>query len=318
MSLNGFIKMAEVAAKIKPFRPKIPRRIPAELKVKPGTNRFSMVGTAFDYLLRFELQRQAPHAVCRELVAENVPSKIWESNEGGRVRSFLPLSKDNQGLVSFATGRGAGVGSEELAKETAERTRRVVETAKSAVAAYVLNGSPGAPERAEVAKHAIQLAKLDSMYRASQFDSTFEEAAPEDVDDLLAMLAIVPFESLMHHEILLNPIFGDTSKLVGGADTDLISGDMLVDLKTTKKSAMHPRELDQLFGYFLLARHQRHDDPNFPEIKRVALYFCRHGHLWTLNSNIWTDLPEFSDVEQWFFQRAGEVFSKARIKWRMT
>jgi hypothetical protein len=271
-----------------------------------------MVGTAFDYLLRFELQRRAPHAVSEPWVAEQAPGMVWKADRGAV--SFMHLRKDDEGVVSLATGAAAGMGDEELAKETAERAGRVVERAKSAVAAFVKNESPNLPERADLAGHAIRLAKLDGIYRAHQIDPSFEEAACEDVEDLLGMLAIVPFESLLQGKILmLNPTFGETSHLVGGADTDLISGDLLVDFKTTKSSEMQAKDLDQVFGYFLLARHQRRADAKFPEIKRVAFYFCRHGHLWVLDATAWTNLPEFPEVEQWFLKRAGDLFSVSRV-----
>ena len=94
--------------------------------------------------------------------------------------------------------------------------------------------------------------------------------------------------------------------LVGGAD--LIAGDMIVDFKTAKKNAMNVRSLDQLLGYFLIARNQQRSDPHFPEIKKLGLYFCRHGYLWTGDTDNWTDHPQFSEVEKWFLKRAGEVF----------
>jgi hypothetical protein len=312
MSLTNFLEMPDVSAKVKPLRPKLPRKIPAPLRFAPRSNRYTMVGTAFDYLLRFELQRRAPHAVSERWVAEHAPGIIWNDDKGAA--SFLDLSKDEKGVISQVPGPDPGLPDEELAIETAGRARSVVEKAKSAVTAYLRNMSPTVPEQAELAGHAIRLAKLDEVYRALQLDPSFEEAAQEDVDDLLGMLAIVPFESLLHDQVLLlNPNFGETSHLVGGADTDLIAGDLLVDFKTTKRSEMQARDLDQLFGYLLLARHQRRADAKFPEIKRVALYFCRHGHLWVLDATAWTNLPEFPEVEQWFLKRAREVFSVPRV-----
>ena len=110
-----------------------------------------------------------------------------------------------------------------------------------------------------------------------QLNPTFEEADPKDVEDLLALLAIVPFHELIHPQImLLNPSFGETAKPIGGADTDLITGDWLVDFKTTKRSEMQVGDLDQLFGYYLLARQHRRSEPSFPLINTLALYFCRH------------------------------------------
>lgn len=141
--------------------------------------------------------------------------------------------------------------------------------------------------------------------RALVLDPSFEVADPEDVEDLLALLAVVPFDALLHDKILLlNPSFGEVSKLVGGADTDLINGDLLVDFKTIKSGAMNARDLDQLLGYFFLARRYRQVNPSFPEIKRLALYFCRHAYLWTIETMRWTDHPQFAEVEKWFFERA--------------
>jgi hypothetical protein len=185
-----------------------------------------------------------------------------------------------------------------------------VETARTAVDAYRSIKSPTRAEQAVVATHAIRLARLDDVFRAWQLDeTTFEEPAPEDVEDLFDMLAIVPFDSLLDDKVLLlNPTFGETSRLVGGADCDIITGDMLVDLKTTKQDTMQAPALDQLLGYFLLARHHKQLNPSFPEINRLGLYFCRHGYLWGLDATTWTEQPAFPEVELWFFQRAQELF----------
>ena len=73
MSASQLIKMPEMAARLKPLRPALPRKIGAPLKVAPRTmNDYSLVGTAFDYLLRFEIERRAPYAKSRPWVAECV------------------------------------------------------------------------------------------------------------------------------------------------------------------------------------------------------------------------------------------------------
>jgi hypothetical protein len=308
MSLKSFLKLPEVVAKVKLLRPRLPRKIPARLRAEARSKRYTMVGTAFDYLMRFELQRRAPHAVSECWVAERAPGILWKADKG--VVSFMQLCKDDRGVVSIMTGPDPGIGDEELAKEMAERARRVVEKAKSAVAAYLKSKSPTPPEQASLAGHAIRLAKLDELCRARQFNPAFEEANAEDVEDLLALLSIVPFPSLIHPQImLLNPIFGEASSLVGGADTDLITGDMLADFKTTKASEMSEVDLDQLFGYYLLARRHRQSDRTFPVINRLALYICRHAFLWVQDATTWTNHPLFSETEEWFFKHAKQVFS---------
>jgi hypothetical protein len=223
MSASGFISRKDVAAKLKPLRPKLSRKIEAPLIVEPRSNR-SIVGTAFDYLLRFELQRRAPHAVAGPLIAELVPDLIWkgtETNGGGQlVLGWLDCEADP---LRYSR----------IAFKVANRVREIVADAKVAIAAYVKLGMPKRTTLADLAAHAIRLAKLDPVKRGGPLDQRFEEVDPEDVEDLLSLLAIVPFDVLLHDTILLlNPNFGETSKLVGGADADLITGDTLLDFKT--------------------------------------------------------------------------------------
>src|SRR5262249_11281733 len=193
-----------------------------------------------------------------------------------------------------------------IARQNARPAQEVVDRAKLAHATYIKDSAPTRATQEDIARHALRLARLDPVYRAGHLDqSTFEDAAPEDVQDLLAMLALVPFDLLIHDKVLLlNPTFGESSHLVGGADVDLITGDMLLDFKATKASKMECTYLDQILGYLLLARNQRRLDPAFPEIKRLGLYFCRHGHLWTQDAAVWTERPEFAALEGWFFQHA--------------
>jgi hypothetical protein len=270
-----------------------------------------MVGNAIDYLLRFELQRRAPHAVSRRWVAELTPDMLCIEGDG--IWSFLPLLRDERGIFSISSGpnphpRRSDGWTGELNKQLSRRARRVVENAKVAVAANVRNASPSRAEVAELAAHAIRLAMLDDLPRANRLHPAFDEAASEDVQDLLAMLAIVPFPSLLHEEsLLLNPTFGESSRLVGGADADLITGHMLVDFKATKEPEMTATALDQLLAYLILARHHRRTDPTFPEIGRLALYFCRYGHLWALDVATWTERAEFPSLERWFLKRAKET-----------
>jgi hypothetical protein len=311
MSLSRFIERAEVVAKLKPFRPKHPRKIGVPLRVEPRSNRHSLVGMGFDYLLRFELQRRAPHAVAQAWVAESVPEVLFfrEPLDGGR-GSVWGSKIDNAALVTLDPERVSDPLG--IAEEAAGRARQVIDGAKAAVAAYVKDKAPTRAAQEDVARHALRLAKLEPVFRALRVEpSLFEEPALEDVQDLLDMLAVVPFNLLVNDRVLLlNPTFRE-SHTVGGADVDLITGDTLLDFKTTKKSEMEARDLDQMLGYFLLARSQRQLDSTFPQINRFALYFCRYGYVWAQDVTLWTNQPEFDALEGWFFQHAAEVFRRS-------
>lgn len=299
MSLTSFLDIHDVAEGLKPLRPTSPRKIDAALRVQPRTDHYGIVGTAFDYLLRFEIQRRAAHAIVRRWVADHAADHICGT--GG----YDVVIDAETGCVE----RSLNDSHPTPATETPNRVHAVVENAKSSVAACLKTRIPKDAQRAELAAHAIRLARLDTFIRAGRLDPQFEHADQEDVEDLLSMLQIAPFDLLLDsNTVLLNPTFGEASRAVGGADADLIAGDLLVDFKVTTTNAIHTTDLDQLLGYYLLARQHRRVDTTFPEIRRVAIYFCRYGYLWALDATAWTSHPEFPVVEEWFFKRAKELF----------
>lgn len=300
MSLTRFVGMAEVRARLKPLHPKQPRRLSVPVKVEPRSKHSMLVGTAFDYLLRFELQRRVPTAITAAWVAEYAPRLAGER-----------LDVDEYTSVAMLGDPLAGASPDEymLSVEVAKRTRSIVEHAKAALASYLKLRSPTSKQVAELAAYAIRLGKLDAAYRTGRLWPGFEEASDEDIQDLIALLEIVPFKQLICGKpLLLNPTFGEASRLVSGADADIIVGNMLVDFKTTKSNEIKFSYFDQLLGYVLLARRHQAEDRAFPKIDRIGLYFCRHGYLLTFDVSTWTANPEFSKVEKWFFEYAGKTF----------
>ena len=92
--------------------------------------------------------------------------------------------------------------------------------------------------------------------------------------------------------------------MVGGADADIIAGDMLIDIKTVNERSAQTHYFDQLIGYFILARYARREDGSFPIINRLGLYFARHGYLWTWDVKALHDDAEFLTFERWFVDEA--------------
>jgi hypothetical protein len=77
---------------------------------------------------------------------------------------------------------------------------------------------------------------------------------------------------------VLNPTFAGSIEL-GGADADLILGNTLIDIKTTKKGKPNRPQYWQIVGYALA------DYTNEYGIERVGFYYARYGALvtWTLD-----------------------------------
>lgn len=295
MSLKVFIQHPEVRERLKVLRPKLSRQIGAPIQAHPRTKHWTLVGTAFDYLLRFELQRRVPAVVQRSWVAEN--ALTWgvggDPLDGRRKSLDESIAKSEQDREEIACG-----------------IERILGAAKRTLSRYLEMQQPTRSDQVQLAEHAIGLAKLDLVHRAGLVDYIFDDPDPGDTEDLVNLLAIVPYDQFVNgQQLYLNPTFGESSGLVGGADADLIIGDLLVDLKTTKKKAMDPSSLDQIVGYYLLARNQRSIDPSFPEINHLGLYFCRQGKLWTLPASDWTTQPGFEETEKWFFSKARELKS---------
>jgi hypothetical protein len=251
-----------------------------------------LVGAAFDYLLRFELQRRAPNAISGHWIAESASDIIQKQAERA------------------AVGGGVFLDSDMPLKEVAERSRRIISESREAVAKYIISDGTNRDKQEYLAACAIRLARLDLIYRALRLDPLLEVADITDIQDLLDMISIVPFDELINKQsMLLNPTFKESSTIIGGADTDLITGELLVDFKTTKKCEMRASNLDQLLGYLLLARNQRNMDKSFPPINRLGLYYSRHGYLWSMDSSEWTNHPRFPEIEKWFLMRAKEINS---------
>ncbi len=280
MSLTSFLAMPDVKAKLKPFRPPPPRKIGAPIKVAyRAKDHPTAIGTAFDYLMRFELERRAPHLANEhgQWIAENAPRLIKRANLSG----------------------GNPTEIEVKAATTLTHARELWR-------AHIGNKNPSRADMESLASYTVRLAKLDSVFRALYLPSHYDNVDSESVAELLDLLAIIPWHELVRSEILLNPTF-PASNHVGGADGDLITGDMLVDFKTVSKDIHNTDSFDQLLGYYLLANHypgDTHQIISFPKINRVAIYYSRHGHLWSLDTSFWTEQCGFPELKEWFYSHA--------------
>ncbi len=309
VSLKAFIQQPAVKDKIKPLRPPPPRAIPVPLRVEPPEGQCrgdaGIVGGAFDYLLRFELQRRAPHAVASQWVAETAADKLWSESSPGTWCGYD---------LFYDPSIPGGYPDQRLhPEEVGARARKAVDDAQAAVARHSKTTDPDRAQLSALAAHAIRLAKLDIVVRAGTLDPNFDGgASAADVADLLAMLDIVPWDSLVGGDevLILNPTFGSSSEIVGGADGDLIAGGLLVDFKTTRNDAISVTDIDQLLGYFLLSRHERKTDPSFPDIRCVGLYYARRGYLWKHPVWTWTEHPGFSSIENWFVRTAKSAWDQ--------
>lgn len=103
----------------------------------------------------------------------------------------------------------------------------------------------------------------------------FLGAIPDSwVEDLaqLGQLFLDAFEDRFDRPAVLNPVFAQ-SRAVGGADADLISDGMLLEVKTTINPRIDGAWIRQLLGYLLL------DTVGEFDVKSLGLYLARQGRL---------------------------------------
>lgn len=291
MSVTSLLKEPEVNAQLDRILPtEYPRRVTAALVAEPVNPRSAaLIGTAFDYALRFELERRYPHARTEAWVADASVRKLLL----GAANPMISLDHLAQDVTLYSTAK------------------KIVADAHAGITHYLKDPHPTPEARTEMVAHAIRLGKVDVVFRAgSQYaDPNLALADPGDVKDILRLLDVTPYERLTDHTSLwLNPTFGRYSEVVGGADADAIAGNVLIDFKATKDPAIDKKYVRQLVSYVFLARGARHDDPAFPEVRAVGIYFARHAELWTLPVAPIVTHPAYAEVEAWYFEHAGETF----------
>jgi hypothetical protein len=267
MSLSSFLETSEVRRRFREEFEKPAFEAGPELVAPPVSDRPSHVGMAFDYLLRFHLRRLNPEvAEGRQWVAE----------------SALKLLSGPE---------------EQAARET-------VEWAKTARDDYVASGNA----TREVFEAVLHLARLDLVVRTAgkKEISTVEAVTEDDIEDLRQLHESIPEEDLRADDIcLLNPTFGKASRLVGGADADLLLGDTLIEVKTLKEASLSRDTFNQLLGYYTLHIIDGIGElEEKPTIDRIGIYFSRHKHLHFLCLAEVVDRSTYPDFVEWFATHA--------------
>lgn len=256
------------------------------LQAAPRTTNYRIVGTAFDYLLRFLTKRMNPHAKTSPWVAE-------------------------QGVRRIGVPRGA-LDGDALAEIYTNPERQKAETyLRKATRHYEVFLKNGRVTE-ELLLSALRLAHLDVAIRAGpdRVDwFALESLNSDDVADLMALLALVDERAFTTtHTCILNPTFGAASALVGGADADLILDDCMVDVKTTKEPRLDIRDFYQLVGYYLLlglgGLGRDEAETHQPQVTSLGIYFSRFGYLWKVRVEDAVPESAVPELTKWFVETA--------------
>ncbi len=253
-----------------------------EIKAAPLSDNFSIVGTAFDYLMRFYLQFNNKNTF--------IQSDTWVADHSynSLTNKFLN-SKSPEIMVGFKFYK-----TNEFLKIITDQ----YEQTKTNYNKYIKDGVL----TDDLVSNTIFLAKLDVYIRARIIDQNFDFHNPEDIQDIKSLMSLVDKDKFTaKHNCYLNPTFGAGSMLVGGADADLIIDNTLIDIKATKNLKLERAHINQILGYYILSLIGGiNDNPNYTPIEKIGLYFARHGELWTLPIKQFGDKRKFEEFKNWF------------------
>lgn len=270
MSLTDLVSRPDVQEKFKAVIKLPDLMVRHEIRAAPLTKNYSLVGTAFDYLLRFHLKKRFPFAADSHWVAYNA--------------LHLPELRKNRKLY--------------------RRIWRHIQEAKYRYDLFL----EGIRFSDDLQRSCLILAQIDVLFRRGALVPDFECVDQQDIYDLNNLIELVPPDVLKAERVcLLNPTFGTASQLVCGADCDLIMDDTLIDIKTTIRSRFERMHLNQVIGYYLLSRiGEISNAPEGHTIHTVGLYSARYGHLFQFSIEELIESSMLEELTTWFSNRAAQ------------
>jgi hypothetical protein len=272
MSLTSFVELPDVKEHLRLHVTKPWFQVQGEIKAPPLTTNYGLTGTAFDYLLRFFVEK----------LNHSAKKSSWVAEES------LAILKSGLGKAS-----------------TLKRAQRIVESAREQHHSYLKSQHKEKPNE-QLIRATIDLAQLDLVYRIGLLDlQPINDAMIEDLSNLLALVRPEDFTARL--TCVLNPTFGTASELVGGADADLFIDGTLIDIKTSKHLEMRRDIFNQLLGYYCLSCIGGVAGCR-SKVTAVAVYYARYGLLHRVLIGSFVDPRRFPVLLKWFKARAMREF----------
>jgi|SRR5687767_5818669 hypothetical protein len=241
------------------LRPQV--RMDRGLQAPPLTPNNEIVGTSFDYLLRFFLQRLNPTARDTGWAAERGVQLIGLGPAAEKASDVPTISRHPKRLKAAA----------------------YLADAKRQQRAYLQSGD--VTRELLVAVHRLAHLDVATVSGPSRVDwHALSYMSPDDAADLKAMLQLVDEKTFRTSRLCILKPRLPAAELVGGAEPDLILDDCIVDVKTRREARIDVRDFYQLVGYYLLVGLGGVSRPDrAPEqcpITSLGIYLARFGQLW--------------------------------------
>jgi len=300
MSLTSFLKNKEVKEAFRREFKKPRSTLRAQLLAPPLTNHYGLVGTAFDYLLRFYVKRLSPDVIEKRWVSETSLHLLLSAQFYNLFGTPAKQPFKQQLIEMFI--RNPLLSDNRVFKKVSE----IIKFAKNAYHKFIETGKM----ELNIFKAALLLAQVDLIYRVGIVDENLGRVDENDIADLQNLISIVKPEYFKANKVcILNPTFGKASSLVGGADCDLVIDDTIIEVKTTKRLKFVRDYFDQLVGYYILYQIGGIDGlPEGVQIKRLGVYFSRYAYLHYINVEDVIKQETFWPFVEWFKKQAIEKY----------
>ena len=280
MSLTSVLKDSNIRAQFKQHFPVPKTKFNVAIQAPPTTKKYSLIGTAFDYLLRLHLKHTFPKSVTERWVAEAAVDRM-KLVSGEYVRIGEVIKPWNRMMEPQEQYPNAGRLMEwypdhsQTWADAASSSEKTLDHAKKHCENFIKAGDI----TDDLIKSVLSLASLDAVFRAGKIFGT-PQITKDDVADIENLLSVMKNSGLLRPKTraFLNPTFGEGSSLVGGADADLIIDKMLIDIKTTKSISFTQDMYNQLLGYYALSTFK----DKLGGIANLGIYFSRYGVLHTV------------------------------------
>jgi hypothetical protein len=254
----------------------------SKLQAPALTNNHSIIGTAFDYLLRFYIEYLNKTAIAQK--------GSWVADHAFKTLTKYLLSK-----------KEIETGTNNLKVSNSILLCNIIESqhnqAKENYSKFILDGKL----TDELIISTIFLAKLDLYVRTRIIDSNFDKHDIDDITDLRNLFNIINKENFISKSIYyLNPTFGKGSMLADGADADLIIDNTLIDIKVTMNFRLKREYFNQILCYYFLSiiggvNSNKSDKP----IEKIGIYFARHSELLIFPISSLGDTQKLESFTEW-------------------
>ncbi len=277
MSLSSFLEITDVKERSlkefqnPPFNPK------KELLVKKTGHNNDLIKSSFKYLMRFKL----------ELLNPNIIADPWVADYS------LEIAIINEAYDFYKNAA-------ELVKEAREN----LSTYKSMNKESSDNNIIYKP----LIESAFYLAQIDSYFFNGS--KIIKPPTSDDLNELEQLISLVSEKTFLANNLCLwNPNFGEASRMVGGAETDLIMDDSIIQIEMSEGLNLPRDVFNNLIGSYCLYQIGGASRINKQHpIENLGIYFSRYAYLHVIPLKTVLNSKSFPAFLEWFEERACQEF----------